>query len=262
MDLSRANPTTRFTGLADVYAQSRPDYPSEAIDFLIQRCGLRPGDVIVDVGSGTGIFSRLLAQHGLRVIGIEPNAEMRAKADAVAFTEGPRPHYRDGTGEATSLATGIAAAVACAQAFHWLKADLALPEFHRILRPGGFTALVWNERDERDSFTAAYGDVVRGFPDARSLEAARQRAGQAILRHPQFKDGAVNRFDHAQEMNEVGMIGRAFSASYAPQDAIKRERAAADLHAVFLRFADAGRVTMRYTTSVYTARSLHSPDRS
>src|SRR5438132_13665342 len=74
------DPTVRFTGLADLYTQSRPTYPLEAVDFVLATCNLGPGSVLVDVGCGTGISSRLFAARGLRVIGIEPNAEMRVRA--------------------------------------------------------------------------------------------------------------------------------------------------------------------------------------
>src|SRR4051794_33099588 len=99
--------TERFTGLAQLYAKSRPGYPDAAIDFLMDRCGLRPGSVAVDVGCGTGISTRLFAQRGLRVIGVEPNADMRRQAEAAAvLPEVPTPEYRDGRGEATGLPTG------------------------------------------------------------------------------------------------------------------------------------------------------------
>ena len=77
-ELSRFNSTVRFTGLSDIYAKYRPGYPVEALDFICSRCGLRDDSVLVDVGCGTGISSRQFAARGYQVIGIEPNAEMRA----------------------------------------------------------------------------------------------------------------------------------------------------------------------------------------
>src|SRR5262245_1886611 len=137
-DLSAANPTGRFTGLADVYARCRPDYPDEALDFLIRHCGLGAGAVVVDVGSGTGISSRQLARRGLRVIGVEPNDEMRSRAAAEPAPEGgPAPTYHEGRAEATGLPDGCADAVLAAQAFHWFEPDPTLAEFRRILKPHG-----------------------------------------------------------------------------------------------------------------------------
>src|SRR5438445_10832371 len=103
--LSRSNPTGRFTGLADSYAKYRPGYPIEAIDFIVSRCRLGPDSILVDVGCGTGISSRLFAERSMHVIGIEPNAEMRAAAAAAPMAaNSPRPIYRDGRAEATGLA--------------------------------------------------------------------------------------------------------------------------------------------------------------
>src|SRR5687767_10433545 len=98
--LSDLDPTGRFTGLADLYARCRPAYPTEALDFLTERCRLKPGSVVIDVGCGTGISSRLLAVRGWHVLGIEPNAEMRRRAEAEP-SPGDTLEYREGTGEAT-----------------------------------------------------------------------------------------------------------------------------------------------------------------
>src|SRR6266436_5561984 len=102
--LSRSNPTGRFSGLAGSYAKYRPSYPEVALTFILDHCGLQPGSLLIDVGSGTGISSRLLAQRGVRVIGVEPNADMRARAEAEPLPPGcPVPVYQDGRAEATGL---------------------------------------------------------------------------------------------------------------------------------------------------------------
>src|SRR5262249_16112221 len=75
------NPTGRFDGLAGTYARYRPDYPRQAIDWINERLP-NPGGSIVDVGCGTGISSRQLAERGCTVIGMEPNESMRAEAEA------------------------------------------------------------------------------------------------------------------------------------------------------------------------------------
>ena len=67
----------RFSNRAADYVRYRPGYPSELLDVLRKECGLRPGHVIADIGSGTGFLSELFLKNGNRVYGVEPNSEMR-----------------------------------------------------------------------------------------------------------------------------------------------------------------------------------------
>src|SRR5436309_1900995 len=141
--------TERFTGLAQLYAKCRPGYPDAAIDYLLERCRLGPGARVIDLGCGTGISTRLLARRGLRVTGVEPNANMRRQAEAEALPpDVPAPRYVVGQAEATGLPGGTADAVVAAQAFHWFDADAALCEAHRLLVPDGWVALLGYERAE------------------------------------------------------------------------------------------------------------------
>jgi SAM-dependent methyltransferase len=254
-ELAGFNPTGRFTGLAELYAQSRPDYPDTAIDAILSHCALAPGSFMVDVGSGTGISARLFARRGIRVLGIEPNAEMRALAESTALPpECPEPAYQGGTAEATGLPDAVADAVLAAQSFHWFEADKSLREFHRILKPRGWLVLVWNERDESDPFTADYGAAVRAHSDAAAVEIPRGRAGQALLESPLFEDSARRVFPHEQPLDEEGLLGRAFSASYAPRERHQAEAFATALREICRRYQDQGRVVIRYETSLYLAR--------
>jgi SAM-dependent methyltransferase len=254
-DLSDHDPLSRFTGLADVYSKCRPGYPDEAIEWVINHCGLTPPAVLVDIGCGTGISSRLFAQRGVQVIGIEPNAEMRARAES----EPPSPQaaalsYHDGRAEQTGLPDSIADAVLAAQAFHWFDTGKALAEFHRILLPLGWVILMWNERDENDAFTAAYGAVVRSTRDAAAVEGPRGRAGEVLLISPLFDQCERVVFSNTQLVDEEGLLGRAFSASYAPRLPAEAEAFAEALRDVFARFARDGAVQIHYETSVYVGR--------
>jgi ubiquinone/menaquinone biosynthesis C-methylase UbiE len=255
-DLSHLDPTSRFTGLADRYARCRPTYPPEVVDLILRQGGLGPDTLLVDVGCGTGISARLFAARGVHVVGIDPNEDMLRQA---ARAGGPAClSYRHGRGEETGLPDGSAQVVLCAQAFHWLDAPRALSEFHRILRTGGWVALVWNERDEEDPFTHACGEVIRTFPDTGKVEGPRQQGGKALLESALFAHGRKEEFRHAQEMDEEGLLGRVFSASYAPREGPLAEQAATQLRAVFARYQKEGRVPMRYLATVYLAQRQDS----
>jgi SAM-dependent methyltransferase len=258
-DQSNQNPLSRFNGLANVYAHSRPDYPRDLIDFLVACCSLDGDSLIVDVGCGTGISSRLFAVRGIPVIGIEPNQEMRKTAEAELW-DSPfaRPTYQPGQAEATGLADQVADLVLAAQAFHWFQPEPALREFHRLLKPAGWTALVWNERDEADPFTATYGKIVRNTREAAGIEGSRGKAGMPLLTSPLFQKAERLTFRHEQVVDQEGLLGRAFSASYAPRDPGDRKIFAEALQEVFARFQKDKQVTIVYETSLYLAQKYDS----
>jgi SAM-dependent methyltransferase len=254
-DLSEHQPLSRFTGLADVYARCRPSYPPEAIEWVIEHCDLMPPAVLVDVGCGTAISSRLFAQRGVQVIGIEPNAEMRSQAESEPLSPGAAAlSFHEGQAEQTGLPDSIANAVLAAQAFHWFDAVKALAEFRRILLPLGWVILMWNERDENDAFTAAYGAVVRSTRDAALVECPRGRAGEVLASSRLYDQCERVVFSNAQLVDEEGLLGRAFSASYAPRIPAEAEAFASALREVFAKFARDSSVLIRYETSVYVGR--------
>ena len=244
-------PTERFSSRAEDYAKHRPTYPPEAIDLALADLG-DPTDLIAaDIGAGTGISARLLADRGVQVMAIEPNAAMRAAA-----APHPRVEFRAGTAEQTGLANQASDLVLCCQSFHWFNQPLALAEFHRILKPGGRVALVWNDRDETDPFTQEHGQIIHQFSEPRVYDNKLRKAPDALANSPLFTHFRSQVFQHRQPLDRNGLIGLALSASYAPS-AETAQPLVAGLDQLCARWVDASdRVSLAYRTYLYLADSL------
>ena len=139
----KAHPrTASFDQAVDVYEEARPEYPGEAVAWLVERLDLRPGRTVLDLGAGTGKLTRRLVGTGARVIAVEPLPAMRARLVELV----PEAEALDGAAEQIPLVDASVDAITVGQAFHWFRLDEALPELHRVLRPGGLLAAAWNVR--------------------------------------------------------------------------------------------------------------------
>jgi ubiquinone/menaquinone biosynthesis C-methylase UbiE len=256
MNPSKFNPTARFTGLAGLYERGRPGYPEAVIDYVLANCHLIQGMRLIDVGCGTGISSRVLAERGIKVAGIDPNEDMLTRARNTEHPDSSNLEFLTGTAESTGVDSQSCDAVLCAQAFHWFLPDKALAEFHRILKPGGSVILLWNERNESDPFTADYGNLMRTFGDTSFIEVKRGEAGQVLFQTPFFQEVEVKTFANEQVLDLSLLMARAFSTSYSPgQGTEPGTKLAEELTALFHRTQQQEHVTMRYTCSVYTAKA-------
>ena len=247
--LHQMNPTGRFSDRAADYVRYRPAYPAAAFDAILGGLPDPSRLVAADVGAGTGISARLLADRGLRVMAIEPNPAMRAAAEPH-----PRVSWHDGSAEATGLAAVSVDLVLSAQAFHWFRQREAVREFHRILRPGGRLALMWNNRDGRDPLTRGYIEAIRAVNGEDPIERRKFDPG-VIHRDDWFAPATLATFENQQLLTREGLIGRATSASYVPREGRRFEALSEKLAALFERHRDpAGHVTMKYVTKVYRAK--------
>jgi SAM-dependent methyltransferase len=206
----------RFSDRVDDYVRYRPGYPAALRDLLAHLGLLASGRVVADVGSGTGIFARLLLQTGARVIGIEPNAPMRAAAEA-ALGSDPAFDSKEASAEATGLPEVSVDLVTAAQSFHWFEPVRTRIEFARILKPGGHVALVWNERIDTP-FNRDYEAMLKSFALDYGGARERDRAAEPAMR-AFFAPSPVHRatFPNEQRLDEAGLRGRLMSSSYAPQ---------------------------------------------
>ncbi len=128
---------------AERYERGRSGYPPEAVSWLVEVLGIDQGTAVVDLAAGTGKFTRLLVAPAGQVVAVEPVAAMRAELARVV----PKARVLGAAAEAIPLRARAVQAITVAQAFHWFDPARALPEMHRILRPGGRVGLIWNRAD-------------------------------------------------------------------------------------------------------------------
>jgi ubiquinone/menaquinone biosynthesis C-methylase UbiE len=207
--------------------------------------------VIADIASGTGIFTRLLLEHGNRVYGVEPNAEMR-RAGEDFLAKCPKFSSVNGTAEATTLPEKSVDLITCAQAAHWFVREKAMPEFQRILRPGGYLVLIWNDRKTAGSrFSEEYERLVETYGTDYSEV---QRLGRVIDGNEFFREFSCQKRTLAnyQELDYAAVEGRLLSSSYAPE---RGEPSCApmlaDLRRIFDDCKENGLVRMEYDTNLY-----------
>ena len=233
-----------FAHAAQVYEESRPGYPDDAIDWLATQLQLGPKRTVVDLAAGTGKLTRLLTPTGATVTAIEPVDEMR---DALGRAS-PDADARPGTAERTGLPDGSANAVTVAQAFHWFDGPAALAEIHRVLRHTGRLAIVWNIRDLSDP---VQHDIDRLFDphrgDTPSHRSGRWRA--ALDQTELFTPGAKREFENIQTLDAETLVRRAASTSFvADLPAAELERVLDRARDIAVQLPD--RFPFPYTTEV------------
>ena len=249
-----ADATRRFSDRVANYVRYRPGYPPAVLEVLRAGAGLMPGHTVADIGSGTGISSRLFLEHGHVVFAVEPNAEMRAAAEAEL---GGRPGFHSvaGSAEATTLADASVDLVAAGQAFHWFDPPRARAEFRRILRPGGFVALIWNtRRTETTAFLRGYEALLhRHGTDYAQVnhENVSNQVLAAFFGGPYVRRAVYNE----QVFDFTALRGRLLSSSYAPnEDHPGYPAMLAALERLFAEHAREGTVRFEYDTEIYTGR--------
>ena len=244
--------TGRFSTRVADYIKYRPGYPPAVLHLLEEECGLDPTSVVADVGSGTGILSELFLRNGNRVYGVEPNREMREAGERLLASYTNFVSV-DGRAEATTLEDVSVDFVTAGQAFHWFDPPRARREFARVLRPGGWVVLVWNDRrtggtpflEEYERLLLEYGTDYKEV----SVKYAEESMLAALYGPSEI---LTKTFDNEQVFGLDGLRGRLMSASYTPQpghpnyDPLMRE-----LEALFRRHERDGRVVVAYDTKVF-----------
>ena len=247
-----SDPTQRFSDRAATYVRYRPSYPPALLATLADRAHLTDQSAVADIGSGTGIFTALLVPRAGRVFAVEPNAAMRAAAEEMLGRD-PRFKSVAAPAEATTLDPASIDLVTVAQAFHWFDPRSFRRECVRILRPGGFAGLIWNERQTGSSpFMADYDQLLK--TKARDYDQVKHSRVDEVAIRAFFSPGAFEKIEapNDQSFDLPGLMGRALSSSYVPNIGQPgHEEFVSELQRIFHRHAQNGRVVFGHVTRLY-----------
>lgn len=249
-----SNATSRFSDRVDNYVRYRPGYPPEVLQTLKAECGLTPAHAVADIASGTGIWTRCLLQSGNQVFAVEPNAEMRQAGESL-LTGFPNFVSVAGTAEATTLRDQSVDLVSAAQAAHWFDRPRSRREFVRILKPGGWLVLVWNERvTDSTPFLRDYENLLLTY-GTDYQEVRHERTTSSVN---EFFDPAPfgeRVFAMRQVFDYAGLEGRLLSSSYAPgPERPQHAPMLGELLRLFQAHAIAGQIAFDYKTRMYFGR--------
>ncbi|MGZ8994092.1 MAG: class I SAM-dependent methyltransferase [Burkholderiaceae bacterium] len=251
--------TERFSSRADAYVRGRPSYPQAIVEQLEKAGALKRGHIVIDIGVGTGLSAEPFLRSGYTVIGVEPSEPMRLAGEQqlrVYANNGGSYRSVAGTAEETTLPDDAADLVIAGQAFHWFDAERAAIEARRILRPGGWAALIWNDRQSTGSaFLAGYEALLRthGVDYAKTIHRHVDDKGIAQFFAP--TQALVVTFDNPRELTREDLLALAGSASYLPAPGDTRHAAMLSaLNALFDAHEKNGSVQMMYRTRMHHAQ--------
>jgi len=206
--------STGFGAEADAYERARPSYPPDAVAWIVDALRISPGRVVADVAAGTGKFTRLLEPTAAWLVAVEPVEAMRARLPDMPITAA--------TAERLPFRSGSLDAVTVAQAFHWFDASAALAELHRVLRPGGRLALVWNARDRSVPWVDAVWSIMDRVEKRAPWRAHDEWHESAFVETSWFGPLHEATFHHEQRLSPADVVERVRSVSHVavlPPDA-------------------------------------------
>ena len=211
-----------FERAADVYERARPGYPAEAVGYIVDSLRIDAASTVLDLAAGTGKFTRELAGTGARLVAVEPVGAMRERFSAVL----PDVPVLDGTAEAIPLQDGSVDAVTVAQAFHWFDSARAAAEIHRVLKPVGGCAVVWNVRDTSFDWVKRVTEMIDLYDTAKRIPRHRDGGWRAgVEGDGRFRSAGRREFIHGQSMTSEGLVERVASTSFiAALDPNERQR--------------------------------------
>lgn len=233
-----------FEAVAREYERHRPDYPAAAIEWAAGRLGLEQGARVLDVGAGTGKLTRGLVAAGFAVVAVEPGGAMLDQLRAAV----PGAEAHEAHAESIPLPEASVDAAFAGQSYHWFDRAVALPELHRVIRPGGGVALLWNWWDERDPLQRELGGLI-GY-------AGHDPFGEEELPGaPWFDELDRTVVESVQESSPEALVGYLTTVSrFLTAEPAEREEALRAVHELAARYGE--RFPLPRLTYVFAFRRL------
>lgn len=217
-----------FETVAADYERHRPEYPERALRWAAEQFGLESGVRVLDIGAGTGKLSRGLVAVGLQVVAVEPGAPMLEQLRTAV----PEAEALGGAAESIPLPDVSVEAAFAGQSYHWFDREVALPELHRVIRPGGGLALLWNWWDERDPLQQELGRLV-GYAGHRPYAEAE------LPGTPWFLELGRTVVDSAEESSPEAVVAHmATTSMFLTMDPDERERRLGEVGALASRYGE------------------------
>lgn len=246
-----------FAKNTDRYESGRPTYPEESINFIYSLINAGPHKRILDLGAGTGKFTKHLIETDAQLVAVEPVADMRKK-----FTEKvPNIQILEGSAESIPLPSKTIDAVIVAQAFHWFDGQAALEEIHRVLNERGFLILIWNKMDENYLWIRKLSEIIS---EMHTSEPTYKSGAwqQAFKESKLFSPLSHRNFLNLQEANKQIILDRVGSISYISKlqksEYLKVMKAAESLIDSDFPKNNKGIIEMPYNTDVFWTKSLNN----
>lgn len=255
--------TKRFSDRVENYSKYRPKYPKEIIQKLQDKKILTKQKIIADIGSGTGIFSQLLLDAGCKVIGIEPNKEMRVASQKILKNY---KHFTSVNGQAenTTLQKNSIDVITSAQAFHWFDLKETRKEFLRILKPAGYLIIIWNERLINEiPFQKDYDSLLKSYCPDYNTPSSQKVTLEQIQEFFGNKNLELFICSNFQVLNFESFKGRLESSSYCLTKADSKYRILMkELRKLFDKYQKKGQVTLEYKTKMYFGQMIKGKNNS
>ena len=224
----RAAGSRSFESVAAEYERHRPEYPAEALRWAAEQLRLEDGARVLDVGAGTGKLTRGLVALGFDVVAVEPGLPMLEQLRKMV----PEAEALEGPAEAIPLPVESVDAGFAGQAYHWFDHDRAVPELHRVIRPGGGLVLLWNWWNERDGLQRELGPLV-GYGGRRPY------AEEDFPGAPWFRELVRTSVETVEESSPDALVAHLGTTSmFLTMEPAQRERQLAEARSIASRYGE------------------------